>query len=144
MGERSLMRARPMARTMRVRTALVLVATGALAGCATAPASRYAWGSYEEQIYTLYAKPGQLTPEMQADQLQKDREMARATNQKLPPGWHAHLARVYYQMGRAELALEELAAEKTAFPESTTFVDRLTANMTGRGALPPPAAGSPQ
>ena len=103
-----------------------------LAGCATPP--RYAWGSYEEQIYVSYAKPGVLTPQMQADQLEKDREQARAANHKLPPGWHMHLAHVYFELGRADLAAQELAAEKSAFPESTVLADRLLANMTGRGA----------
>lgn len=109
-----------------------------LVGCANGPQSRYAWGSYEEQIYVAYAKPGALTPQAQADQMQKDRDAARAANQKLPPGWHAQLARVYFDMGRADLAREELEAEKTAFPEATIFVDRLITNLSGpRPAVAP-------
>ena len=127
------------ARPGRVRLAAAASVFGLLVGCA-APPTRYAWGSYEDQIYVAYSKPGALTPEMQADQLQKDREAARAANQKLPPGWHAHFAHVYYQMGRADLALEELAAEKTAFPEATTFVDRLSSNIAGRSPPATPAA----
>lgn len=111
--------------------ACAAVAVAALVGCANAPQSRYAWGSYEDQIYVAYSKPGALSPQAQADQMQKDRDAARAANQKLPPGWHAQLARVYFDMGRADLAREELEAEKTAFPEATVFVDRLIANMSG-------------
>ena len=98
-------------------------------GCVTAPPSRYAWGSYEELIYVAAAKPGTLPPEAQVEQMQKDRETARGANQKLPPGWHAQLSYLYYQIGRADLAREELLAEKSEFPESTVLVDRLLGNL---------------
>jgi hypothetical protein len=102
----------------------------AASGCATKVPTRYAWGGYEDLMYTAWAKPGTLPPEAQMDLLQKDREAARAANQKLPPGWHAHVGYLYFQTGRADLAREELLAEKTEFPESATFVERLLANMS--------------
>ena len=120
-------------------TRLALVAALALlaAGCATKQPSRYAWGSYESTIYVAGTKPGTLPPEAQVEQLEKDRLDARATHQRLPPGWHAHLGYLYYQTGRADLAREELLAEKTEFPEAATFVDRLLANLAGRSAKSP-------
>ena len=118
---------------------LGLVATLALlaAGCATPAPNRYAWGSYEDLIYVAAVKPGTLPPEAQIEQLEKDRLAARATHQRLPPGWHAHVGYLYYQTGRADLAREELLAEKTEFPEAATFVDRLLANLAGGGAKAP-------
>jgi hypothetical protein len=119
----------PLARAAR---ALLAVALAALAsGCVTPPMSRYAWGGYEDVIYVAETKPGTLPPEAQVQQLERDREAARATHQRLPPGWHAHLSYLYYQMGRADLAREELLAEKTEFPEAATFVDHLLANLAG-------------
>jgi hypothetical protein len=109
--------------------ALLALALGA-SGCATKVPTRYAWGGYEDVIYAAWAKPGTLPPDAQLDLLQKDREAARAANQKLPPGWHAHVGYLYHAMGRADLAREELLAEKTEFPESATFVDRLLSNMS--------------
>ncbi|MEO8315243.1 MAG: DUF4810 domain-containing protein [Pseudomonadota bacterium] len=100
-----------------------------LAACATAPRTMYAWGSYEDLIYVANAKPGSLTPEAQADQLEKDRQLAQAAGKHLPPGWHAHLASLYAASGRPDLAEQELQAEKAAFPESTTLMDRLLANL---------------
>lgn len=124
--------------------ALLVVLAGLFAGCTTTAArpSRYAWGSYEAQIYAVYTKPGTLSPDMQAEQLENDRETARAINQRLPPGWHAHLAHVYFQLGRLDLAMAELDAEKAAFPESTAFVDRLAANMSGKTPAAPADEGS--
>jgi hypothetical protein len=101
----------------------------ALGACVTAPQTLYAWGNYEESIYVAQAKPGSLSPEAQADQLEKDRQIANASGRRLPPGWHAHLAALYAQSGRADLAEQELLAEKSAFPEATILVDRLLANL---------------
>jgi hypothetical protein len=99
-----------------------------LAACATAP-PLYAWGSYEKLIYVSNVKPGSLSPEAQADQLEKDRQVAEAAGKRLPPGWHAQLATLYAQTGRLALAEQELLAEKAAFPESATLMDRLLANL---------------
>jgi hypothetical protein len=111
------------------RRLLAACAALSLAACATQPRTLYAWGSYEELIYAANAKPGSLTPEAQADQLEKDRQAAEAAGKRLPPGWHAHLASLYAQAGRMDLAEQELLAEKAAFPESTTLMDRLLANL---------------
>lgn len=130
----------------RVAAAAAMLAASVLTGCA-APPQRYAWGAYEDLIYASYSKPGALSPEQQIDQMQKDREAARAANAKLPPGWHAHLAYLYQLAGRPDLSHEELLAEKSAYPESTQFVDRLVTNMVGKPVsasaatpAPPPTA----
>lgn len=115
---------------------LVLACVALTSACVTQQA-RYAWGSYEDLMYVAYIKPGTLTLEAQVEKLEADRVAARAANKPLPPGWHAHLGYVYFQMGRADLARDELTAEKSTFPESGTFVDRLLANMAG------PATKSP-
>ena len=105
-----------------------------LAGCAGKPPSLYAWGSYEELIYKSYSHPGELAPEAQADKLEKDRQQSESAKKQLPlpPGWHAHLAYVYVQTGRLDLAERELLAEKAAYPESATFVDSLITNLRKR------------
>jgi hypothetical protein len=108
---------------------LAACAALSMAACATTPPGLYAWGNYEELIYTANVKPGSLTPEAQIDQLEKDRQLAEAAGKRLPPGWHAHLASLYAQSGRLDLAEQELLAEKAAFPESATLMDRLLANL---------------
>ena len=120
----------------RALLAVALAVVVSASGCVTAPPSRYAWGSYEDLLYLAAAKPGTLPPEAQVKQMQNDRETARGTNQKLPPGWHAQLSYLYYELGRVELAREELLAEKSEFPESTVLVDRLLGNLSA-GAVKP-------
>jgi hypothetical protein len=99
-----------------------------LAGCATRP-TLYTWGSYEEVIYASYAAPGKIPAESQVEALEKDYQQARATNKRMPPGWHAHLGYLYYQLGKTDQARQELQTEKAEFPESAVFMDRLLANV---------------
>ena len=109
---------------------LALVAcVAALAACATAPKTMYSWGSYEELIYASYAAPGSAPPEMQIEKMERDYQEARAANKRVPPGWHAHLGYLYYQIGKRDQATQELRTEKAEFPESAVFVDRLLANI---------------
>jgi len=104
----------------------------ALAGCATAPKVQYSWGNYEEVIYASYASHSDVPAEKQIETMEKDYQAARAANQRLPPGWHAQLAYLYYETGDLEQARQELRTEKAEFPESAVFMDRLLANLEKR------------
>ena len=105
-----------------------------LTGCVEHP-SQYEWGSYEQLIYVSYAAPGKVPTEAQVERLEDDQRNAIAKHKPVPPGWHAHLGYLYAQTGRIDLAEQQLIAEKTAFPESTVFVDHLLANL--RATQPP-------
>lgn len=103
---------------------LVLLGTTILAGCANKP-SLYQWGSYEEQIYAMYSDPGKVPIEEQIINLEKDYQIARSTNQPVPPGYHAHMGYLYFQLGKTDQALQSFTTEKTLFPESTLYMNRL-------------------
>jgi hypothetical protein len=106
----------------------LVASTAALAGCAT-PRTLYTWGSYEELIYASYAAPGKVPSESQVEILEKDYQQGRAANKRMPPGWHAHLGYLYYQLGKPDQARQELLTEKADFPESAVFVNRLLTNL---------------
>lgn len=99
-----------------------------LTGCA-GPRMIYSWGHYEPLIYTMYAKPDKATPEIQVARLAEDFEKAKSKNKPMPPGWHAHLGYLYYQMGKPAEARRAFQTEKANFPESAVFMDRLLANL---------------
>jgi len=100
----------------------------ALAGCAAQP-TQYSWGSYEELIYASYLSRNDVPAEKQIETLEKDYQAARAADRRLPPGWHAHLGYLYYEIGKVDQARQEILTEKAEFPESTVFMDRLLANL---------------
>jgi hypothetical protein len=97
------------------------------AGCAQP--TLYSWGQYEELIYRSYATPGAVSPETQIERLEADYQKARADNKPVPPGFHAHLGYLYFQVGKLDQAEQELQTEKAHFPESAVFIDRLLANL---------------
>lgn len=114
-----------------VAAALVLAAALGAAGCASEP-TLYSWGSYEEQLYQSYAKPGAVPPEKMAEKLEADYQKARSSNKRMPPGWHAQLGYLYFQMGKPDEARREFTTEKAEFPESAVYMDRLLARMASK------------
>jgi hypothetical protein len=114
------------------RALRVSVLIGLLTGCVTPPRPLYSWGHYEDLIYASYAAPGKVSPEQQVEQLEQDYQKARAANLHVPPGFHAHLGYLYYQLGRLDQARQELETEKAEFPESAAFMNRLLARLDKR------------
>jgi hypothetical protein len=112
-----------------VKAFAAMTAALLLGGCVTEPPTLYTWGQYQDTIYEAYADPSHWPPERLADQLEQDLQQARAQNRELPPGWHAYLGSLYSQLGKYDLAVQELEREKADFPESAVLVDRLLANL---------------
>ena len=108
---------------MAVSLPFLIVATISVSGCATKNQSLYYWGSYQSQVSGYFK--AEKSPEAQIIALEADREKARAENKPLPPGFEAHLAMLYGKTGRTDQFVEHIQAEKTQFPESSTFMDFL-------------------
>lgn len=106
------------------RVVLVIAIGICTAGCATSRSLFY-WGHYEDLVYTMYARPGEADPLTQITTLEADYQRARAENQPVPPGFHAHLGVLYYQTGKMDQARGQFLTEKAEFPESAVFMDRL-------------------
>ena len=109
----------------------MLAAVALLGGCATGP--QYSWGHYEELIYTAYRAPDKVPTERQIEVLEADYQKARSKNKPVPPGWHAYLGYLYFDLGKRDEAQREFETEKANFPESAVFMDRLLANLSGKG-----------
>ncbi|MEQ1664201.1 MAG: DUF4810 domain-containing protein [Bdellovibrionales bacterium] len=93
------------------------------AGCATQN-ELYYWGEYEDTIYNTYKNPGEMPIERQVEILEADFEKAKSKNKPVPPGWHAHLGLLYYDLGKLDQASREFQTEKANFPESNVMVSR--------------------
>lgn len=109
------------------RKVVVLLTGVLLAGCASPP--MYSWGRYEELVYASYAAPGSMPPEEQILRMEQDNQKIRASNKRVPPGWHAHLGYLYAQVGKMDESERELLAEKAEYPESTVMINSLLANL---------------
>jgi hypothetical protein len=110
-----------------LRTAIACAGLSVLLlGCST---SLYSWGHYEERIYRSRMSPGATSLEAQVAELERDYEKARGESRRLPPGFHAQLGYLYFQLGKLDQARSELETEKAQFPESAVFVDRVLASL---------------
>jgi len=110
------------------RTQVACATAGLLAACAQAPKPLYNWEAYQPAVYA-YLKDEDAAAHIEA--LERNVEMARANNDALPPGFHAHLGMLYLHMGQADKAAEQIQAEKLAFPEGSGFMDFLLRNTAG-------------
>lgn len=114
---------------LRLLTLLPFLCTGCAIGGSK---SLYQWGSYEDQVYAMYAEPGKVSPQEQILTLEADADKARASNRALPPGMHAHLGYLYFQSGKPDRAVAEFETESRLFPESRPYMERLIARTTAR------------
>lgn len=114
-----------------VRAWLATAALACLCGCATAP-PLYHWGHYEQLVYDMYLKPGEADPSTQVDLMIQDIERAQTSDQRVPPGVHAHLGYLYFNLGKLDLSGEEFLIEKELFPESVVFIDGILERMSGQ------------
>lgn len=104
--------------------ALAAALSGLLVGCVQAPKPLYHWDGYQRQVYEHLRGDGS-SPNEQLTVLQAEAEKSRAVGALLPPGFRAHMGLLYLRLGRAGQAREMLEAEKSAFPESTRYMDFL-------------------
>lgn len=111
-----------------IGASLVMVAALALTACATAPPVMYHWPDYQRNVYD-YMKGDAATPAEQLQRMSKQADAARAAGRLLPPGFRAHVAMLEIQLGEYDEAKKQFEAEKTAFPESTQYMDFLLKQM---------------
>lgn len=97
----------------------------ALVGCAAkGPGPLYMWETFPRQQYDALLREG-YSPDEQIRVLEAHAERARGANAALPPGFRAHLGMLYLGIGNADRARELWLSEKSAFPESSPYMDQL-------------------
>ncbi len=94
-----------------------------LSGCVTRPQPLYYWGDYQPQVYGHFTKD--TGPQEQIASLEAGLEKARASGKPVPPGYLAHLGILHAQAERPDQMRTYFEAEKTQYPESTTYIDFL-------------------
>jgi len=111
---------------IRQTTFLVLVAT--LTACATKPTTLYSWQDYQTNL-DAYFRPGNLSVDAQTQKMEQDLQKIQVGGLSVPPGYHAHLGLLYGEQGDLDKFAQQVALEKSKFPESQTFMDFLVRNF---------------
>ena len=99
----------------------LLTAGFCLAGCGTPPL--YNWGDFQLMIYKNLKNETGAEPQISA--LEKN----LSGDKPVPPGFYAHLGMLYAETGDLARAVECFNEEKTRFPESAVFMDRLLSRI---------------
>lgn len=105
---------------------LAVSCAGLLVGCA-APKPLYQWEGYQAQVYNYLRPQGSNGPEAQIAALEQGFQKIRSKGGTPPPGYHAHLGMLYFQVGKDDQGVQELRTEKALFPESASYMDFLLA-----------------
>lgn len=95
-----------------------------LAACAHTAPPLYLWESFPKMQYDSLLTHGNSSQE-QVGVMEAQAEKARAVGAALPPGFRAHLGMLKLSAGDPGRARQLWQAEKTAFPESSPYMDQL-------------------
>jgi len=115
---------------MRVQTNIALLSLFTMGflmtGCSSQPKPLYNYGEYSESYY--HSKK-ELSAES-ALELQKSIEYsienaADSRSNRVAPGMYANLGYIYLKSGNSAKAIESFNKEKSIYPESAHFMDRM-------------------
>ena len=108
------------------------IALTAMQGCAHGPQPLYSWGAFPKYQYDALRGEGD-GPADQIAGMERQSQKAASENLPLPPGFRAHLGKLYYDAGDVNRAAALWAEEKAAFPESAPYMDSLLKRMGAPG-----------
>lgn len=103
----------------------------ALASCG-GTRSLYAWGEYEESVFTVCAQPDAIDVGREVERLVQLVKASAEAKVDVAPGVHAHLGYLYSLQGDLDTATAAFLSEKELYPESTVFIDGLLARIGAR------------
>lgn len=98
-----------------------------LASCSST--SMYDTSGYKHCVYQMTATPDAVEVDMQIATMEGVLERARAADQRVAPGIHAHLGYLYSLRGDMDSTLAAFLSEKELYPEATVYIDGLLARM---------------
>lgn len=117
-----------MSATIRLAGVAGLAALVLLTGCAQRRPPLYTWEDFPRQQYQYLLRDGASSQD-QIAALEAQAAKASGSESGLPPGFRAHLGMLYLGAGNPGRASELWNAEKSVFPESTPYMDRLLGKL---------------
>lgn len=112
--------------THRIKSVALIIVAMIITGCTTQPSPLYAYGNYNDSYYA-YKK--NASPEALLE-FQKSIETAienssNSRSGRVPPGMYANLGYLYLKAGKPNDAISSFTKEKTIYPESALFMNRI-------------------
>lgn len=114
---------------MMKKTIMLLLVALVLTAGACAPRPMYYWGNYSTTLYHFRKDANDETRDKHIAELESILKGSNEHNQRVPPGVCCELGYMYATKGDKNKGMELLTLEKTTYPESTKFVDRLVEKM---------------
>lgn len=127
-----------MKKLLLVLTALLIC--GMLGGC-VAP-TMYYYDGYSSALYAYKKSPDAKTLLNYKKSLEDIIEKSPKKKLRVPPGIYCEYAYLLAKEGNSTEALKFFALEKSTYPESAFFVDKLMAKLSSKGIAP--GSTSPQ
>lgn len=106
----------------------ILVAALALGGCVPTP--MYNWKDYSSTLYHYRKDANETTKDRHMAELEAIVQASKENNLRVPPGVYCELGYMYAKKGNKNKALELFDLEKTTYPESTHFINRLVQSIS--------------
>ncbi len=94
-------------------------------GCATVSSGGYYWGKYSYTYHDLLKAPSTEAREAHEATLRDIIEISEEKDIRVPPSIHAELAYLLTMKNENEEAQIHYEFERTLYPESQTFLERL-------------------
>eukprot|EP00825_Cyclidium_porcatum_P025090 TRINITY_DN27372_c0_g1_i2.p7 TRINITY_DN27372_c0_g1~~TRINITY_DN27372_c0_g1_i2.p7 ORF type:complete len:153 (+),score=10.73 TRINITY_DN27372_c0_g1_i2:662-1120(+) len=110
-----------------IRSIFIAAICGALFGCA--PTSMYYWGSYSSSLYAYKKNPGDKTMGEYKKCIDDIITKSAKWNMRVPPGVYCEYGYIVAKEGNALDAAKYFDLEKSTYPESAYFIDKLKAQL---------------
>ena len=111
----------------KVLLVLSLLTVLLITGCTTTNANTgYYWGNYSGTLYALKTSPGDKSLERHIKELRSIIDNSNKKGIRVPPGVHAELGYRLAQSNQNSEAKAELNKEIITYPESKSFIERVT------------------
>lgn len=110
---------------MKLNSFLILSTLIFIGGCAS-PNTGYYWENYSGTLYNFKKNPNEETRQKHIKELESIIIKANEKGSRVPPGVHAELGYMLANQGEKGLAVEQLNNEINVYPESKTFIERIS------------------
>ena len=95
-----------------------------MSGC-SAKTPMYEYGNYSESYYQLKQNGDAETTKAWKTALEESIDLSNEDGLRVPPGINANLGYLYLKVNDADKAITFFNTEKTLYPESTVFMEKL-------------------